>query len=76
MDALGQFEPGQARHFDVRDQQIRAQPLQFAPRRFAIGGGADDLDVRLQVQQRRQRAAHHRLILGQQHPDHAGGDSG
>ena len=46
------------------------QPLQFAPRALAVGGGAEHLDVGFQPEQRRQRAAHHRLVFGQQHTDH------
>jgi hypothetical protein len=40
--------------------------LQLAPRAFAIGRGADDIEVRLEVEQGRQRATDHRLVLGDQ----------
>ena len=71
LDALRQLQPGQARHFDIGDQYIGLQPLQFAPGDFAIGGGAQHLDIRFHCQQRGQRAAHHRLVFGEQHANHA-----
>ena len=70
LDALRQLQSGEARHFDIGDQQIGFEPLQFAPRGFAIGGGGEHFDIGFQRQQRRERAAHHCLIFSQQDADH------
>src|SRR6185503_8689883 len=71
LDALRQLQPGEAGHLDVGDQYVGLQPLQLAPCHLAVAGQAQHLDVGFEVEQRRQRTAHHRLVLGQQHADHA-----
>ena len=70
LDALCEFQPGQPGHLDVGDQHVGLQALQFAPGFLAVGRGAEHLDVGLHRQQGRQRAAHHRLVLGEQDADH------
>ena len=75
LHALRQFQPGQARHFDVGDEHVGLGLLQQAPRFLAVGGLADHGDIGLEPEQRRQRTAHHRLVLGQQHTDHVANPS-
>ena len=70
-ERVGRREAVAARHLDVEQRDVRA----LAPRRVEHLVAALDLghhlDVRLQLEQARERAAHHRLVLGDQHPDHA-----
>ena len=74
LDALREFKAGQAGHLDVGHQQVGLEPLQLAPGGLAIGGGGDHLDVGFHAEQRGQRTAQHRLILGEDDADHAGAD--
>ena len=74
LDALRQFQSAEPGHFDIGDQHIGLEPLQIAPRRFAIGRSAQHFEIAFHAQQRRQRAAHHRLVFGQQDADHVSGD--
>ena len=72
LDALREFEAGQAGHLDVGDQDVGIEPLQFAPRAFAVGGGAQHFDIALHAQQRGERAAQHCLVFGDEDADHGG----
>ena len=68
-----QLEPGQPGHLDVGDDDVRALRMSAAASASrARARLADDLEVALDVEQRAQRAEHHRLVLGHQHADHAG----
>src|SRR5690606_7622412 len=60
----GQLEAGGAGHLDVGDQHVRLVLLHERQGLVAVAGLGDDLDVALQLQQRRQGAAHHGLVLG------------
>src|SRR5438874_2150649 len=61
---------------DVRDRRPVRRRRQYLPLPLGQGvrpGGervGGHLDVRLQVEQQRQGAQHHALVLGQQYPDH------
>ena len=70
---LRQLQPRHLRHLDVGDDDIGPQrPGEIEP--FApVARGADHFDVALDLEQCGKRSGHHRLILGDQHADHAGG---
>ena len=71
-NALRELEAGEARHFDVRDDDVGFVALGECPRLFAIGRAADHVEIRFELEQRRQRTTHHRLIFGEQNADHRG----
>ena len=60
-------EPG---HLDVEQRDVG--PGLERPRHDLVPAAdlGDDVEVGLEGKQRRERAAHHRLVLGEQHPDH------
>lgn len=71
-DALRQLQSGQARHLDVGDHNIGPLALHALPGLLAVGRGADHVDVRLELEQGRQCAAHHGLVFGEEDADHGG----
>src|SRR5690606_16418536 len=75
LDPRGQLEAGKARHLDVGHQQVGRVALQFAPGSLPVPCGTDHLQVRLQPEECLQRAAQHRLVLGEHDPDHGIGPS-
>ena len=72
LDALREFQAGQARHFDIGHQQVGLEPLQFAPRAFTVGRRSHHLDVGFHAEQRGQRATQHRLVFGEEDAQNSG----
>ena len=70
LDALRQLQAAQPGHLDVGHQHVGLEALQIAPRRFAVRRRAEHLEVSFHRQQRRQRAAHHGLVFGEEDADH------
>ena len=65
----GGVQAAAARHLDVEDGDVGASPPRGRHDLVARGDLADDLEVVLQAEQQRQGAAHHALVLGEQHLD-------
>jgi hypothetical protein len=72
---LGDVEPAGAGHLDVEQGDVGLRGARGAQHLVAAPDLGDDLDVVLEAEQRRERLAHHRLVLGDEHPDHASGTS-
>ena len=62
-------QPVHARHADVHQDDVGGAAAGERDRLDAVRGLADDLDVGLGLEDRAQPAAHHRLIVGEQHAD-------
>src|SRR6202012_3173038 len=69
-ELLGGLQPGDPGHLDVEQGHVRPRLAVRNKPLLAAGHLPPDLKVRLQRQQRRQRAPDHRLILGEQDPGH------
>ena len=67
------LESGRAGHLDVEQGDIGVDRPRRAEHLVAAGDLRHHLDVGLEPEQARQRAAHHALILGQQDPNHGAG---
>ena len=63
-DAAKHVHAVAARHLQVEQQDVRAEPLDFAQGRLAGAGDADDLEFGV-AQQRLERGADHRMIVGE-----------
>jgi hypothetical protein len=65
----GDVQAGASRHLDVGQQHVGSVLEDGRERRVAVRGGRDDLDVRLEREQRREGTEHHPLVLGQHGSD-------
>jgi hypothetical protein len=65
----GNVEPGQQRHLDVAQQNVRRELLDAAQRGRTVVRVAHDLDVGFQAQQRGERARDELLVLGDDDAD-------
>ena len=72
-DHLGGLDARHDRHLHVHDHQVGLQPSRLLDALEAVVGLADDLQVRLGVDQRRDRAAEQRGVVDEQHPGGARG---
>src|SRR5918992_643466 len=70
-DLPGRGQPVQLRHTDVHEDEVGAHPLRLSHRGRAVACLPDHLDVGLRVKQRPDPGPHQRLVVGQQHLDHA-----
>ena len=61
-------EPG---HLEVEHDEVRLVLGGELDRGAPVAGLGDDLEVGLELEQRRERLAHEVLVVGQQEPDHA-----
>ena len=67
--APGGLDAVQAGHADVEQAHVRAQPPGQLDGPPPVGGLADDLDVRLGVEDHREPGADDLLVVGDEHPD-------
>ena len=58
------IEPAHARHLDVHDDDVRLHIARGFDGGGAVGGFADDLDIRLGVEQRLQTGAQDGVVVG------------
>ena len=63
--------PVHAWHADAHQHDIRVEACGEFERLLAVDGFAHDFDVGLAVQDDAEAAAHERLVVGDQHADHA-----
>ncbi len=61
-----------ARHAQVHQHDVGRQLAGERDGLGAVGGGADDLDAGQQAEHHGQALADHPLVVGDEHPDHAG----
>ena len=71
-DQLRRLEPVHARHADVHDHDLRAAPLGERDRAGAVGGLADDADVRRAREREAQPFAHDLVVVDDQAGDLVG----
>src|SRR5262249_51451541 len=67
----GGVETGATRHLDVQQRNVRLRVKRGVDHGITGADLGNDLDVRLEPEQQRERTAHHALVLGEQYPDHA-----
>ena len=70
VEPLRHLDSVEAGHLEVEQADIRFQPERLCERIRPVLALGDDVDVRLQPQQGCERGADHRLVVGEQHPDH------
>ena len=75
-EAAGRLDPVELRHPHVHQDDVGQQPQRLVDAGAAVVGLADDLDVLLGVEHRRQAAADQRLVVDHQHLDHRSASSG
>ena len=66
-----ELEAGHLRHLDVGEQDVGPFAAHDVERFLAVARAGDDFDVAFDLEQRRQRAEEHGLILGDDDADHA-----
>src|SRR6476661_781397 len=71
-DYPGRFQPVQMRHPDVHQDDVGPFLPGQRDRLGAVAGLADDLEVRRGINEHPEAAAHERLVVGHQDPDHLG----
>src|SRR5581483_2373828 len=71
-DATRRLDAVAARHAEVHQDDLGAQPFDERDRLLAVGGAADDLEVGQQPEQRREPLAHDTLVVGEDDGRHAG----
>ena len=59
------------RHLDVGEEHVGRLARDEIERDASVARSPDDFDVALDLQQRRERAEHHRLIFGDDDANHA-----
>src|SRR6185437_1014608 len=69
-DYPGRFQPVQMRHPDVHQDDVGPFLSGQRDRLGAVAGLADDLEVRRGIDEYPEAAAHERLVVGHQDPDH------
>lgn len=68
-DALGDFQPADAGHVQVAQDDVRLQLADLREGRFAAVGLADDLDIRLIRQDQLHARTDKSVIIDQKNPD-------
>src|SRR5690606_16011179 len=63
-------EPVEHRHLQIEQQHVRIQLADQLDGPRAVARLAHHCDVVLQVEERAQPLTHHRMVVGDQHPDH------
>ena len=66
----GGLQPVHDRHPHVHQHHVRVELAGGGHRLRAVGGVADHQQVRLGGEQRAEALPDHRLVVGDQHPDH------
>src|SRR4051812_10765226 len=70
--APGRLDAVDARHVEVHDDHVGLQLAGALDRLRPVGGGADELDVVDRRDEPAEALADHAVVVGEQHPDHAG----
>src|SRR6185369_15016647 len=69
VDPARRLDPGEARHADVEDDDVRLRLQRLLHGLADVGSLRDDFDVRARLQDPDQTLAHDRVIVGDEDPD-------